>query len=47
MKGDKQAGQQFLDPASSPLVKAGWKIVSKNWGTAAGRMASNVSEEAF
>jgi hypothetical protein len=30
LKGDKAAGQQFLDPASSSLTKDGWKIESRN-----------------
>jgi len=31
MKGDKAAGQQFLNTATSPLTKDGWKIQSKGW----------------
>ncbi|KAF2672019.1 hypothetical protein BT63DRAFT_476838 [Microthyrium microscopicum] len=31
MKGDAEAGKQFLDTATSPLVKAGWKIESKGF----------------
>jgi hypothetical protein len=35
MKGDAKAGEEFLNPATSPLTKDGWKIESRGWGKAA------------
>jgi hypothetical protein len=31
MKGDARAGEKFLNPASSPLTKDGWRIESKGF----------------
>jgi hypothetical protein len=33
LKGDQAAGKQFLDPNSSPLTKAGWKIDVRNYNS--------------
>jgi hypothetical protein len=42
MKGDAKAGENFLNPASSPLTKKGWNIEIKNFG--ARRMVQNATE---
>lgn len=31
MKGDTKAREQFLNVATSPLTKDGWKIESRGW----------------
>lgn len=45
MKGDAQAGAQFLNPAGSPLTSAGWQIVHRNFKETT-RMVANITEEA-
>jgi hypothetical protein len=31
LKGDSNAGRQFLDVATSPLTTDGWKIETRGW----------------